>query len=100
MLTKLDVKLKFSLEERQKYQVIFDSTGECEVFFRYKAHMVELHKLQLAITMGRLTRDEAIETMRKALVYCMRIGDRLVLNCGKYNLNFVSEWTDPVNFPT
>ena len=62
--------------------------------------MVELHKLQLAITMGKLTRDEAIETMRKALVYCMRIGDRLVLNCGKYNLNFVSEWADPVNFPT
>jgi hypothetical protein len=44
-LTQLDIKLKVSLEDRQKYQVIFDSTGECEVFFRYKAHMVELNKL-------------------------------------------------------
>jgi len=44
--------------------------------------MVELNKLQLAITMGKITKDEAIETLRKALVYSMRIGDRLVLNCG------------------
>jgi hypothetical protein len=62
--------------------------------------MIELNKLQLSITMGKLTKDEAIETLRKALVYAMRIGDRLVLNCGKYNMNFLTDWTDPVNFPT
>ena len=62
--------------------------------------MIELNKLQLSITMGKITKDEAIETLRKALVYSMRIGDRLVLNCGKYNMNFLTDWTDPVNFPT
>jgi hypothetical protein len=50
--------------------------------------------------MGKITKDEAIETLRKALVYSMRIGDRLVLNCGNYNINFLTDWTDPVNFPT
>ena len=60
-LTQLDLKVKSSLEDRQKYQLIFDSTGECEVFFRYKAHMVEINKLKLSISLGRITKDEAIE---------------------------------------
>lgn len=29
----------------------------------------------------------------------MRIGDRLVLNCGKYMIDFRNDFTDPVNFP-
>jgi hypothetical protein len=53
--------VKSSLEDRQKYNLIFDSTGECEVFFRYKAHMVEINKLKLSISLGRITKDEAIE---------------------------------------
>jgi hypothetical protein len=62
--------------------------------------MVELNKLSLSISLGRITRDEAIEQMRKALVYAMRIGDRFVLHCGRYSIDFRSEFTDPVNFPT
>jgi len=79
--------------------LIFDSTGECEVFFRYKAHMIELNKLQLSLSMAKITKDEAIEQLRRAIVYSMRIGDRLVLNCGKYNINFRSDFNDPLNFP-
>ena len=70
------------------------------MFFRYKAHMVELNKLSLSISLGRITKDEAIETLRRALVYCMRIGDRLVLHCGRYGIDFRTEFNDPVNFPT
>ncbi len=99
-LTALDFKIKGSFEDRQKYQLILDSTGECEVFFRYKAHMVELNKLSLSISLGRITKDEAIETLRKALVYSMRIGDRFVINCGKYSIDFRNQYNDPVNFPT
>ena len=38
--------------------------------------------------------------MRKALVYAMRIGDRLVLHCGRYQVDFRSDFNDPINFPT
>jgi hypothetical protein len=38
--------------------------------------------------------------VRKALVYAMRIGDRLVLNMGRYSIDFINEFTCPVNFPT
>jgi len=62
--------------------------------------MVELNKLSLSISLGRITKDEAIETLRKALVYSMRIGDRFVINCGKYSIDFRNQYNDPVNFPT
>lgn len=62
--------------------------------------MVEINKLSLSISLGRITKDEAIEQLRKALVYSMRIGDRLVLNCGKYAIDFRNDFNDPVNFPT
>ncbi len=78
-LTQLDIKCKASFEDRQRYQLIFDSTGNCEVFFRYKAHLIEINKLQLAVTIGRTTKADAIEQVRKSLVACMRSGERLVL---------------------
>ena len=60
-LTQLDIKCKASFEDRHKYQLIFDATGNCEVFFRYKAHLIEINKLQLAVTIGRMTKADAIE---------------------------------------
>lgn len=60
-LTSIDLKLKGTLEDRQKYALILDTTGECEVFFRYKAHMMELSKLSLSISLGKITKEEVIE---------------------------------------
>lgn len=34
-LTQVDKKLQSSLEDREKYQLIFDMTGDCETFFKY-----------------------------------------------------------------
>ena len=99
-MTSLDAKIKVTFEDKQKYSLIFDTTGECEVFFRYKAHMMELNKLSLSISLGKITKDEAIEQLRKGLVYSMRAGDRYVLNCGKHAIDFINEFNDPVNFPT
>lgn len=42
------------------------------VFFRYKARLIELNKLLLGVTLGSTTREEIIETVRKALVAAMR----------------------------
>lgn len=62
--------------------------------------MVDLNKLKMSIDLGRITKAEAIEEMRKSLVYAMRVGDRFVLNCGKYSIDFITYFTDPANFPT
>jgi hypothetical protein len=50
--------------------------------------------------MGKITKDQAIETLRKALVYCMRSGDRLVLYVGSLSPDFKTNFNDSVNFPT
>ena len=99
-LTQLDIKCKASLEDRQRYQVIFDSTENCEVFFRYKAHLLEINKLHLGVTIGRMTKADAIEQVRKSLVSCMRTGDRLVLYCGKMAIDFLASFDGgPDNLP-
>lgn len=61
--------------------------------------MMELAKLHLSVNIGKITKDEAIEELRKGLVYSMRLGDRYVLNCGKLQIDFMRDFHDPVNFP-
>lgn len=70
------------------------------MFFTYKGHMIEVNKLQLSVALGRITKDEAIEQLRKALVLSMRKGDRLILFVGKNTADFCNDFNDPENFPT
>lgn len=104
-LTALDIKCKESLEEKEHYQLVIDTTGNAEVFFRYKAHLIEVNKLALGISLGRNSKEEAVEQIRKSLVYCMRAGERLVLQCGKGVVDFrekfggdVLQWDTIFNF--
>lgn len=81
--------------------MIFDKTGNAEVFFRYKAHLVEVNKLSIGVTIGRHTQADAIEGVRKGLIYCMRSGDRLVLFVGNIAPDFKTVFTsDDKNFPS
>ena len=50
--------------------------------------------------MGKLTQAQAIEQLRKALVYCMKAGDRLVLYCGNISPDFKTLFNDSKDFPT
>ncbi len=98
-LTQLDIACETSLT-CNKYQLIFDSTENAEVFFRYKAHLIEVNKLSIGITLGKITREEAIETVRKGLVYSMRAGDRLVLFMGNIAIDWKNTFNDATWFPT
>ena len=98
-LTELDTACEKSFSTG-KYQLVFDKTCNAEVFFRYKAHLIEVNKLQIGISIGKFTKEEAIEKIRKGLVYSMRSGDRLVLFCGNIAPDFKNELTsDASNFP-
>ena len=96
-LTKLANQVEMNTKAN-KYSLFFDKTGNCEVFFRYKATLVEVYKLSLGITMGQ-SADDAIEQMRKSLVYCMKSGDNLVLFCDKIAPDFKTKMTHKENFP-
>ena len=62
--------------------------------------MIEVNKLSIGIAIGKYTKEEALEQIRRGLVYSMRSGDRLVLFCGNIAPDFKKEMTsDAANFP-
>ena len=96
----LDIAVETAFNVANKYSLVFDKNGNASVFFSYKAHMIEVNKLSIAIAMGKMSKEEAIEQLRKGLVYAMRTGDRYVLYCGNIAPDFKELFNDPVNFPT
>jgi hypothetical protein len=46
-----------------------------------------------------MTQAETMENLRRDLVYSMRIGHTMVLNCFKSAINFHKHITDPEKFP-
>lgn len=99
-LTQMDIKCQFSSETRDRNLIIFDGTGSAEVFFSYKAHLVDVGKLLVALQTGKKTKEEVIETIRKSLVYCMKAGERMVLNCGKIAPDFTGLLNTAGSFPS
>ena len=86
-------------QEGGRYCVIFDKNENANVYFSYKGTMKEVNKLSVSVTIGHRTQEEALEVIRKSLVYSMRIGDVFALNCDNLNLNFVDIWTHPEILP-
>ena len=54
-----------------------------------------MHKLSIGVSIGKFTRDQAVEQIRKELVYAVRAGETLVLHCGNIAPDFKSELNDP-----
>ena len=82
-----------------RYCVIFDKNENANVYFTYKGTMKEVNKLQIQVTLGHKTREEALEVLRKGLVYSMRIGDVFALNADNLNIDYSELWTNPTIFP-
>lgn len=82
-----------------RYCVVFDKNENANVYFTYKGTMKEVNKLSVSVTIGHRTKEEALEVLRKALVYSMRIGDVFAINCDNLNLNFKDIWTHPEILP-
>ena len=87
-------------QEMGRYCIIFDKNENANVYFTYKGTMREANKLQVSVTIGHRTMEEALDVLRKSLVYTMRIGDVFAINCDNLNLNFKDIWTHPDIFPT
>ena len=89
-----------SAQEMGRYCIVFDKNENANVYFQYKGTMREANKLAVQVAIGHKTKEEALEVLRKALVYTMRLGDVFAINCDNLNLNFNDEWTHPEIFPT
>ena len=86
-------------QEGGRYCVIFDKNENANVYFNYKGTMKEANKLSISVTIGYRTHEEALDVLRKGLVYAMRIGDVFAINCDNLNLDFKEKWSHPEIFP-
>ena len=85
--------------DHNKYCIIFDKNENANVFFEYKATLRDIHKESIAVQLGRKTRDEALDVLRSALVYSMRIGDTFCINMDNLVMDFKDRWQDDQIFP-
>ena len=79
---------------------MFDKNTNGHVYFYYKATMRDFHKEMLKYQMQRQTKQEALESLRKGIVYAMRAGDSFVINLDRLAANFKQFWEDDEVFPT
>lgn len=83
-----------------KYVIIFDKTEQADKFFQYRGTLKDFHSEVLNVRLGIKTKEEALEVLRKGIVFSMRLGDNFVINMGKLiDINFQNEWTDENTFP-
>ena len=95
----MDVEVSKAREEG-KYCIIFDKHGGAQTFFSYKATLKDFHKEVIACQIGKKLKSQALETLRKGLIYAMRIGDTFVLNLDKTMPNLTTDYTSDAEFPT
>ena len=96
------VKLAMYLEASQmseKYVIIFDKTEQADKYFQYKATLKDFHSEVMNVKLGMKTKEEALEVLRRGIVYSMKIGDNFVINTGKLLIDWENEWSDPNQFP-
>ena len=61
--------------------------------------MRDFHKEMLACQIGSKSIQNALELLRAALVYSMRVGDTFVINCEQLNPNFKWDWQSDEEMP-
>ena len=88
-------------KEQNKYCIMYDKQGSLETFLRYgeQASVVELSKLLIEVSAGKLTKEEAIEKTRAAIVRCMRYGTPAVISCSKSQPDFIRDINCEKNLP-
>lgn len=85
--------------DRHQYCIIFDKNENCHVFFSYKRTMKDVYKEALSINIRRKTLPDALEVLRKGMVYSMRIGDTMCFNLNETVVDFNKEWTHSKELP-
>ena len=73
--------------------MIFDQSGAVNVYFGHKATMKDFHKEVIAVKIKKKTKSDALEVIRKGIVYSMKIGTTFCLHVDKTFPDFCKMWT-------
>jgi hypothetical protein len=85
-----------------KYCVVFDKKGVCAQFFGYQANLLDFDRDILKVQTESQTVDEALEKVRKGMIWTMRGSKRaFCINCDKLNPDWKNKFTAADDlFPT
>ena len=61
-------------------RVFFNTTGQLETFFTYKANLIDIYKEKLRIDMGKKTINEYGEELRALLIKFLQYGYTIIFN--------------------
>ena len=73
-----------------KWLFIWDKTGNCEPFFRYKGVLCEFHTEVIKVSIGRQEVSEALNALRLSFVNAQRTGNNLLVNLSKTKPDFLN----------
>lgn len=98
-LKRLDIEIQLA-RDRNQYCLIFDKSGQAATFFSYKANLKDFAKEVVANKIGKKLKKDSIELLRKSLVYSIKAGEVMVVNCDKTLPDFTKVYTHDKEFPT
>ena len=99
LITDLIKEIERANYQHSKYSILLDKTAAASVYFGHKATLKDFHKETIAVTLGRKQKSDAMEVLRKGLIYAMKYGDTLCIHVDKTVPDFKSMWTSD-EFPT
>ncbi len=82
-MVNLVVEIDRASQKDRKYCILLDKTGSASVYFGNKATLKDFHKESIAVTLGRKSKSDALEVLRRGLIYAMKHGDTLCINVDK-----------------
>lgn len=61
---------------------LIDNSGNAYTFFKYKGRLVDVNSLILETNLGKKTKEEAIEIIRKGLLYGINQNEAVIFHIG------------------
>ena len=81
-----------------KYIFIHDKQGNVPTFFQYKGKLIEFAKCKMQVTMGSITKEEALDELRRSVVFAQKNGELLCIFLDKISADWKGEWKDDAIF--
>ncbi len=98
-ITDLITEIERAHNEHRKYCILIDKTNAASVYFGHKATLKDFHKETIAVSLGKKYKSDAMEVLRRGLIYAMKYGDTLCIHVDKTVPDFKSMWTSQ-EFPS
>ena len=76
-----------------KYCLMLDKTERAHVYFNHKATTKDFHKEVVSQKIGKKTKEQCLEVLRRGIVYAMRTGDIFCINVDRVTPDFRSVYT-------